>query len=83
MIQDTQVIQEIELHVFKENLYQRMSNIEEIMNKLKNHHDLKRAQYGGLQNTKFKAYLADIALNVMARIYKNLCSRSSLFLGPN
>lgn len=45
----TQVIQEMELQFFKEKLYERMWKIEGVMNELKNYHDLKRAQYRGLQ----------------------------------
>ena len=52
-----QMIQEMELQSFKEKLYERMWKIEGIMNELKNYHDLKRAQYRGLQNTQIQAYL--------------------------
>jgi len=65
----TQLIQEMELPFFKEKLYERMWKIEGIMNELKNYHDLKRAQYRGLQNTQIQAYLAAIALNIKRLVF--------------
>lgn len=65
----TQVIQDMELPFFKEKLYERMWKIEGIMNELKNYHDLKRAQYRGLQNTQIQAYLAAIALNIKRLVF--------------
>ncbi len=43
---------EMEQQYFKEKLYERMWKLEGIMNELKNYHDLKRAQYRGLENTQ-------------------------------
>ena len=64
-----QLIQEMELQSFKEKLYERMWKIEGIMNELKNYHDLKRAQYRGLQNTQIQAYFAAMALNIKRLVF--------------
>ncbi|MFA5880460.1 MAG: IS1182 family transposase [Candidatus Margulisiibacteriota bacterium] len=64
-----QLIQEMELQSFKQKLYERMWKIEGIMNELKNYHDLKRAQYRGLQNTQIQAYFAAIALNIKRLVF--------------
>lgn len=76
-----QIIQEMEVQSFKEKLYERMWKIEGIMNELKNYHDLKRAQYRGLQNTQIQAYFAAMALNIKRLVffivyyyYRHLCS---------
>lgn len=60
---------EMEQHYFKEKLYERMWKLEGIMNELKNYHDLKRAQYRGLENTQIKAYFAAMALNTKRLIF--------------
>lgn len=39
------------------------------MNELKNYHDLKRAQYRGLENTQIQAYFAAMALNIKRLIF--------------
>ncbi|MCL4415939.1 MAG: hypothetical protein M1365_04460 [Actinobacteria bacterium] len=39
------------------------------MNELKNYHDLKRAQYRGLQNTQIQAYFAAMALNIKRLVF--------------
>lgn len=54
---------------FKEKLYERMWKIEGIMNELKNYHDLKRAQYRGLQNTQMQAFFAAIAINIKRLVF--------------
>ncbi|RUR13693.1 hypothetical protein ELY10_10005 [Legionella septentrionalis] len=63
------LIQEMEQQSFKEKLYERMWKIEGIMNELKNYHDLKRAQYRGLQNTQLQAYFAAMALNIKRLVF--------------
>lgn len=65
----SQMILEMDLQSFKEKLYERMWKIEGIMNELKNYHDLKRAQYRGLQNTQIQAYFAAIALNIKRLVF--------------
>jgi IS5 family transposase len=64
-----QLIQEMELQVFKEKLYERMWKIEGVMNELKNFHALKRAQYRGLNNTQIQAYFAAMALNIKRLVF--------------
>ncbi len=39
------------------------------MNELKNYHDLKRAQYRGLQNTQMQAFFAAIAINIKRLVF--------------
>ncbi|HHF7374205.1 TPA: transposase [Legionella bozemanae] len=56
-----QMKNEMEQQYFKEKLYERMWKLEGIMNELKNYHDLKRAQYRGLENTQIQAYFAAMA----------------------
>lgn len=56
---------EMEQQYFNE----RMWKLEGIMNELKNYHDLKRAQYRGLENTQIQAYFAAMALNIKRLIF--------------
>ncbi|WP_176695273.1 transposase [Legionella massiliensis] len=68
-----QMINEMDQQYFKEKLYERMWKLEGIMNELKNYHDLKRAQYRGLENTQIQAYFAAIALNIKKLVFFILC----------
>jgi hypothetical protein len=60
-----------------------MWKFEEIMNELKNYHDLKRAQYRGLKNTQIQAYFAAIALNIKRLVffYHLIVRNQVLFIG--
>ena len=60
---------EMEQQYFKEKLYERMWKIEGVMNELKNYHDLKRAQYRGLENTQIQAYFSAMALNIKRLVF--------------
>ncbi|KTD53821.1 transposase [Legionella santicrucis] len=64
-----QMKNEMEQQYFKEKLYERMWKLEGVMNELKNYHDLKRAQYRGLENTQIQAYFAAMALNIKRLIF--------------
>ena len=64
--------EEMEQQYFKEKLYERMWKLEGIMNELKNYHDLKRAQYRGLENTQIQAYFAAMALNIKRLVFFTL-----------
>lgn len=55
-----------------------MWKIEGIMNELKNYHDLKRAQYRGLENTQIQAYFAAMAINIKRLVF--LCGLLSIAL---
>ena len=67
-----QMKEEMEQQYFKEKLYERMWKLEGIMNELKNYHDLKRAQYRGLENTQIQAYFAAMALNIKRLVFFTL-----------
>ncbi|GAN28253.1 transposase DDE domain protein [Legionella pneumophila] len=64
-----QIKNEMEQQYFKEKLYERMWKLEGIMNELKNYHDLKRAQYRGLDNTQIQAYFSAMALNIKRLVF--------------
>ena len=64
-----QMKDEMEQEYFKEKLYERMWKLEGIMNELKNYHDLKRAQYRGLENTQIQAFFAAMALNIKRLVF--------------
>lgn len=70
---------EMEQPSFKEKLYERMRKIEGVMNELKNYHDLKRAQYRGLENTQIQAYLAAMALNIKSVVFFYLLHKGANF----
>ena len=54
----------METEEFREAKYERLWKIAGVMNELKNHHDLNRASYRGIENVKVQAYMTAIALNI-------------------
>ena len=54
---------------FKQKMYQRIWNLEGIMNELKNCNGLGRANYRSLDNVRVQGYMAAIAINIKRIVY--------------
>jgi len=63
------VQRQMETEEFREAKYERLWKIEGVMNELKNHHDLNRASYRGIENMKVQSYMAAIALNIKRIVF--------------
>ena len=64
-----QVKKEMETNTFKQKLKERLWKIEGVMNELKNHNNLLRAKYRGINNVQIQAYMAAIAINIKRLVF--------------
>ncbi|WP_427853550.1 transposase [Legionella gresilensis] len=59
-----QVTWAMQTTLFKQKLIERLSQIESVMNELKNYHCLAKARYRGISNVQMQAYMPAIAINI-------------------